>query len=164
MDDVRFLENKFSDEIQEHIKRALPQLYDNFIEFRSSTNYEDTKLSFDLVFNFNFTISIRIRQNKFVKFNDLTIRSRASGGGRTELDKIKDGLAQVYFYAYMDINEDSLEKVRIANVDAIRQLILKDKFKGPIPNGDGTEFIALKFKDILENNGAIYKFNKKITL
>lgn len=155
----RFLENKFKDEIEGHLKNALPSLYGTHIKFRQADDYEDGNLCFDLVFNFNFTVSIRVRKHTYKKFNDLTIRSRSKMGKRTELDKIKDGMAQVYFYAYMNYQETKLDKVRIADVEAIRNLIDKNKFTGPIRNNDGTEFISFKFKDIKTEGGAIYKYN-----
>lgn len=159
MGNHRFLENKFKDEIERHLKNALPNLYGTHIIFRQADDYEDGNLCFDLVFNFNFTVSIRVRKNKYIRFNDLTIRSRSKLGNKTELDKIKEGMSQVYFYAYMNKEENRLEKVRIADVDAIRKLIKEGSFIGPIPNNDGTEFISFKFKDIKNKGGAIYKFN-----
>ena len=62
MNDYRNLENKFKNEIELHIKNAMPNLFDSFVHFRQSDEEEDGKLSFDLVFNMNFTISIRIRK------------------------------------------------------------------------------------------------------
>ena len=63
MDNVRFLENKFKKEIEQHISKALPNLT-KYFKFRPSTNEEDSNLSFDLVFKLDFTISVRIRKNK----------------------------------------------------------------------------------------------------
>ena len=59
MNDIRFLENKFFKEIKKHILLALPKI--QYINFRLSTDEEDTKLSFDMVCNIDILISIRIR-------------------------------------------------------------------------------------------------------
>lgn len=158
MDDVRFLENKYKNEIERHIIAALPNLYGSFIKFRQADSYEDGNLSFDLVFNSNFTISIRIRGNEFINYKDLTIRYRSKQGNRTEFDKIKDGLAQIYFYAYECPNKESLIKVRMANVDSIRELIKEGSYITKT-NFDGTMLAAFKFKDIHSKGGAIYKYN-----
>lgn len=158
MDDYRKLENKFKNEIELHIKNSMPNLFDSFVQFRQSDEEEDGKLSFDLVFNMNFTISIRIRKNKYLKYNDMTIRYKSLKGKRTEIDKIKDGLAQIYFYAYMSEDENSLCKVRICNVESIRKLIAEEKYKVR-ENTDGTMLAAFKFKDIATYGGAVYKFN-----
>jgi hypothetical protein len=158
MNDYRNLENKFKSEIELHIKNAMPNLFDSFVQFRQSDDEEDGKLSFDLVFNMNFTISIRIRKHKYLKFNDMTIRYKSLKGYRTEIDKIKDGLAQIYFYAYMSEDENSLCKVRICNVESIRKLIEEKNYKVR-ENKDGTMLAAFKFKDIANNRGAVYQFN-----
>jgi hypothetical protein len=159
MVNVRFLENKFASEIQKHIKKSLPNLYNSFMEFRPATEYEDGNLSFDLVFNLNFTVSVRIRKFNYIKYLDLTIRSKTKNNGYTEIDKIKDGLSQIYFYAYMDLQETELIKIRIINVDAIRKLIKDNKFEKR-KNNDTTEFLTFKFKDIHTENGAIYQYDK----
>lgn len=158
MNDYRNLENKFKSEIELHIKNAMPNLFNSFVQFRQSDDEEDGKLSFDLVFNMNFTISIRIRKHKYLKFNDMTIRYKSLKGYRTEIDKIKDGLAQIYFYAYMSEDENSLCKVRICNVESIRKLIEQENYKVR-ENKDGTMLAAFKFQDIANNQGAVYQFN-----
>tara|TARA_R100001530_G_scaffold135745_1_gene113767 strand:- start:1337 stop:1813 length:477 start_codon:yes stop_codon:yes gene_type:complete len=158
MDNCRVLEYKFSNEIKHHIKNALPILSNETINFRPATKQEDSELSFDLVINLNFTVSIRIRKNKYINFKDLTIRSKSKNGYKCEIDKIKEGKAQIYFYAYMNKEEDTLIKVRMARVDVIRKLIEKRIFTQH-KNNDGTQFIGIKFEDIKKNNGNIYKYN-----
>jgi hypothetical protein len=157
MNDVRFLENKFSNEIQKHISMALPNLQ-KFYKFRPSTDEEDSNLSFDLVFNLDFTISVRIRKHKYLRYEDLTIRSKSKYNNKTEIDKIMEGKAQVYFYAYMNEAEDKLVKVFMADVEAIRKLTFVNDFEHKI-NNDNTEFYTYKFKDIKWANGSIYQFN-----
>lgn len=158
MDNWRHLETKYKDDIEKHIKSALPNLYGTFIQFRQADDYEDGNLSFDLVFNFNFTISIRIRQNHYINYNDLTIRYRSKNGGKTEFDKIREGMAQIYFYAYESADRKSLVKVRMADVEAIRTLIDEGLYTIK-PNKDGTMLAAFKFSNISQAGGAIYKFN-----
>lgn len=153
------LEYKFAEQIELHIVKALPNLYGNFVEFRKATEEEDCRFSYDMVFGMNFTISIRIRKNSYLKFNDLTIRSKAKFGGKTEIDKIMEGLAQVYFYSYMNQAETDLVKIRIADVNAIRTLYKIGKFTGPKKNFDGTELIAFSFENIASVGGAIYRFD-----
>ena len=157
MDNVRFLENKFRNKIETHIFNALPNL-SKYYKFRPSTSAEDSNLSFDLVFNLNFTISVRIRKFRYINYNDMTIRSKSKNNRKTEIDKIMEGKAQVYFYAYMNQKEDDLIKVRIADVDAIRKLTFIKDYKHK-KNNDNTEFFAYNFKDIERMHGNIYKFN-----
>ena len=93
--EIREYENKFKSEIEKHINFAIPELLNKFSTVRQSTEYEDSKLSFDLVYNLNFTVSIRIRKNKYINFNDLTIRYKSKNGGKTEIDKIIDLLDSI---------------------------------------------------------------------
>lgn len=158
MDNIRELEFKYKDEINNHIKKALPNIYNSFADLKASSDYEDGNLCYDMVFNMNFTVSVRIRKYNYIKYNDLTIRSRSKYGNKTEIDKIKEGLAQVYFYAYESKNRDRLVKIRICDVQAIRKLIRKQKYINRT-NFDGTEFKAFKFSDIAVNNGGIYKYD-----
>jgi hypothetical protein len=159
MNSYRQLEAKFYNDIQYHIKKAFPNIYDKFYEFRFSSDYEDSNLSYDLVFSMNFTISVRIRKSNYIKYKDLTIRSKIASSNYTEIDKIKNGLAQIYFYAYMNESETELIKIRIVNVDSIRELINKEMYIHR-KNNDGTEFFAFSFEDIKNHNGAIYQFDK----
>ena len=157
MDDIRFLENKFYNEIKHHISLALPKI--KFISFRLSTENEDTKLSFDMVCDASLIISIRIRKNEYIRYNDLTIRSKTQNNGKTEIDKIINNKNQIYFYAYMNKEETYLEKIRIVDVSAIINLTNKEKYTKR-KNYDGSEFNAYKFSDIKEEGGAIYKYDK----
>ena len=158
MDNIRELEIKFSEEINNHIKKALPKLADSFSKYRPSTSYEDGTLCFDLVYGLNFTVSVRIRKNKYLKYNDLTIRSRSKMGNKTEIDKIMEGMAQIYFYAYMNEEETKLVKVRMVNVDSIRELTETGNFYTK-NNKDGTKFNTYSFFNIKIFKGDIYKFN-----
>jgi hypothetical protein len=155
MDNFRKLENKFFKEIEFHIKKAYPKINGNLVP---STDKEDTELSFDAKIN-DKQFSIRIRKHKYLKYPDLTIRAKSKNNGRTEIDKITDGLAQVYFYAYMNKEENFLVKVRIVDVVSIRKLTQKNKFKKR-KNNDGTEFNTYLFSDIKKENGAVYKYDK----
>lgn len=158
MNDIRFLENKFFKEIKKHILLALPKI--QYINFRLSTDEEDTKLSFDMVCNINILISIRIRKNKFKVYNDLTIRSRSKNNGKTEIDKIMDNKSQIYFYAYMNEEENLLEKIRIVDVETIKKLTIKEKYQKR-KNNDGTEFNTYLFSEIKKENGDIYQYDYK---
>lgn len=159
MDDVRFLENKFSEQIRFHLNKCLPKLSNEFCAYRPATNFEDSNLSYDLVFNLDFTISIRIRKYKYLKYNDMTIRSKSKKGYTTEVDKINKGLGQIYFYSYMNELENELIKIRIVNVNAIRHLTESNNYIKK-SNTDGTEFFAYNFTDIKNVNGNIYQFDK----
>lgn len=158
--EYRILEKKFGNEIKYHLVNALPILSEKFCFCELSTDEEDNKYSFDIIFDIKFTVSVRIRKFKYIKYNDLTIRSKSKKNGYCELDKIKDGMGQVYFYAYMNEQETELIKIRICNVETIRKLLVKHIYTGPQSNLDGTQFLSFRFSDINNYGGAIYKYDK----
>jgi len=157
MGDVRDLENRHFSEIIKHLKLAING-FTPFTCTRLSTEEEDTKLSFDLQFNMNLQISVRIRKNQYRSRQDLTIRYKSKGGNETEIDKINNYKAQIYFYAYLDELENTFDEVHIVDVQSIRTLYEKGIFAGPYKNHDGTELIGFKFKDIIKEKGEIYSY------
>lgn len=158
MNNYRDLEHKFKFEITNHINNAMPNIRFKKGIVSVSSDYEDGNLSFDMVLNSKIGISVRIRNFKYMKYNDLTIRYRSKAGGYCEFEKIKNGLSDIYFYAYMNENKDKLIKIRICEVNAIRKLIDKKKYN-IYNNYDGTKLATFKFLDIFKENGAIYKYN-----
>lgn len=158
MNNYRDLEHKFKFEITNHINNAMPNIRFKKGIVSVSSDYEDGNLSFDMVLNSKIGISVRIRNFKYMKYNDLTIRYRSKAGGYCEFEKIKNGLSDIYFYAYMNENKDNLIKIRICEVNAIRKLIDKKKYN-IYNNYDGTKLATFKFLDIFKENGAIYKYN-----
>ena len=130
-----------------------------------SDTYEDTKLSYDMIFKMRFTISVRIRNNKYIHWNDLTIRSKSQHNVKTELDKIMEGKAQIYFYAYMTKDYTDLEKIYICNVEVLRNLYKSNNFNKQRYNKDGSGFIGFDLKQIekesIKNNYLYYKVSKK---
>ena len=158
MDNYRDLEHKFKAEITNHINNAMPNIRFKKGSVLVSSDYEDGNLSFDMVLNSKIGISVRIRKHKYINFNDLTIRYRSKAGGYCEFEKIQNGLADIYFYAYMNEDESKLIKIRICDVDAIRELIKQEKYS-IFNNYDSTQLATFKFSDIAKYKGGIYKFD-----
>tara|TARA_R100001015_G_C4606364_1_gene161437 strand:+ start:786 stop:1283 length:498 start_codon:yes stop_codon:yes gene_type:complete len=163
MNEYRHLEIKFKNKIKEHFNKAIPNFLNELSVVKLSNTEEDTKFSFDLIFEMNVKLSVRIRENKYKLWNDLTIRSK-NKGYKTELHKIIDGKGQFYFYAYMTEDENNLEKIYICDVKTIRNLYKKNTYNKERYNGDGTALIGFNFKDIEEeskkNNYLYYKSRK----
>ena len=157
MSNVRELESKYHRIICDHLEKALDFIPKNFIS-KLSTSFEDSNLSFDLVVESKFVVSVRIRKNKYINYNDMTIRYKSKNNQPTEFDKIKKGHAQIYFYAYESKDQKSFDKVRIVHVDAIRKLITQERYTVR-QNPDGTELAAFSFVDIKNFGGALYKYN-----
>ena len=158
MSDVRTLEKKYAKQIRWHITKSLPALHERFAKLKMSSDYADNNLSYDLSYTLHFTISVRIRKHKYINYKDMTIRYKSKGNMRTEFDKIADGYAQIYFYAYESKNEDDLVKVRMVDVNAIRKMI-ESKSYSVYKNYDGTELATFSFKEISNLGGAIYQYD-----
>ncbi len=154
MDNYRDLEHKFKLEITKHINNAIPNIRFKKGTVSVSSDYEDGNLSFDMVLNSKIGISVRIRKHKYLKYKDLTIRYRSKAGGYCEFEKIQNGLADIYFYAYMSKDEKDLVKIRICDVNAIRKLISEEKYS-IFNNYDKTKLATFSFNDIFKYKGRV---------
>ncbi len=108
-----------------------------------STFEQDTEEATDLVILTTRAskIACRIRDyNKYKLFiNEFTIRSRSQYGGRTEIHKILEGLADWMFYGFGE--NEQVVKYSIIDLDVFRknyELVTPTEKK----NHDGTEFFA----------------------
>ncbi len=138
MSDIRDLEIKHLDEIDNIIRAVWKQLpMERTVEL--STEEEDTKLSFDIAYTNKVKISVRIRENEYLKFKDLTIRSRSKHGNETEIDKLKKGHGSFYLYAWLSKDKNSLEEWMVVDINKLRPY-LDNAHTKHMPNGDGTEF------------------------
>ena len=145
---MREQELKFKDVILTNLTYYLKKIdIKKYSILKTSSIYEDTQLSYDMKLNIDMMVSVRIRDNKYKRFQDLTIRSKSKNGGKTEIDKILEGKAQIYFYAYMNKEESDLEEINICDIDILRSLHKENKYTKQ-NNYDGTKFYAYKFQDI----------------
>ena len=147
---MRELEHKYKNDIEKICFKHCYEIgIDEFALLSISTKDEDVKQSFDMIFReCNKKLSVRIRTNQFIKFNDITIRTKSKNGGRTELDKILEGKSDIYFYAYQNKNEDKIVQYHIVDINIIRAFTKQKKYT-ELKNYDGTEFYAYKFNDII---------------
>jgi len=107
--------DKFLPEIESIIRKVAGKI----ISIREATEEEDTKQSTDYVIEISSgRIGCRVRDYKYVSFNDVTIRAWLSSGVRTEIDKLREGLLQ--WYLYMWISDERMKWV-FWNVDKALQ-------------------------------------------
>lgn len=90
---------------------------------------------------------------------DFTIRSKAAYGGRTEIDKIRDGDFEAAYmvYAVADCTRFDLDTItglvawRVIRVDDIRDLLNSPEWADPDQQdntADPTAFVAIKWTDL----------------
>lgn len=144
--DVRTLEVKYRSQIKRIINKNIHHLG----VLNQSTYEEDTKQAFDFIYEFkNSKIPVRIRDNTFLRYRDLTIRSKAMYNGRTEYDKLLDGFGDVYLYAWENINKTSFTAYMLVDLHIFRSSGLINKIGKPIANNDGTQFYNFSIQDLI---------------
>ena len=95
-------------------------------------------------------VAVRVRRDA-TRFRDLTIRSRRSSGRKTELEKIREGFADWYLYAWT-INGTISEWV-LVDLGRVRESGLLDKPRKEIPNKDGTTFfVGIPIAELEQNS------------
>jgi len=145
------------------VKRILISKAYIFTKFREATIKEDQELGFDAVLSFPDTkIPIRIRKEEYIKYSDFTVRSKSRSGGRTEIDKIRDGFGDFYFYAWSDESifkkeNNKIISYMILDLNIFRSTIVDKPTKNNMANGDGTSF-HIYSKQILFDNKVVKIF------
>ena len=163
LNEPRKEERKFLAEVKKHLDIAF-----NLVQFTSvttklteSSQYQDRNESFDMLYQINdksYEVSIRCRQFKYLKYQDLTIRSKVISGHKTELDKILEGKGQFYFYGYKNQADDRLIEVYLIDINTIRSLYLNNKYQIRSNEYINDQFVAFSFSDIKNQGGEIYHF------
>lgn len=121
-----------------------------FLHLKVADPEDDIKHSTDLIGEMNVKFALRVRETTF---RDLTIRSKARYGGRTEIDKIREGDAECdyYFYFWGD-SKGKISDWILVDMKKFKASGLSDKEKVHIPNGDGTAFYPYSIEELREHN------------
>jgi len=131
------------------IKQILKENAMNFISLQLATPEKDMQEATDIVIKVTGgDIAVRIRYDS-CRFRDLTIRARVPSYSKTEIDKIKEGYAQWYFYGWVE--NKSITEWMIIDLDVVRKNSLLDN-RRLISNNDGTFFIAVPAKELYKKN------------
>lgn len=152
----RIEEVKFMPEINKIIKDNFWLFPIDITNIELSTSEEDTKESFDLVYKSKIEISVRIRGNEYLKYCDFTIRNKAKYGGKTEIDKLKEGKGSLYLYAWKNITNKVLQAWVLIDINKIRNDLLLNGTQRF--NNDNTGFKAYSLLWI-KNKNALLNFD-----
>lgn len=153
MNDIRAGEHQFKGYVEQCIVPHLHSFSRLKRGVRISTKEEDTKLSYDMTVGLYVPVSVRLRENQYLRYHDFTIRSRAKNGGKTEVNKLMEGLGLAYFYAWLTPGKNDIEEYIIVDIDRFRGE-LGNPDRADVPNGDGTKFNAYSI-DRLRSAGAL---------
>ncbi len=97
----------------------------------------------------NLAIACRIRKPVRPEYrNHFTLRSAVASGAKTELEKIREGYGDWFFYGVSNEAETDFDKWMIIDLKVFRmyEQMYDDGYEGDIvcgeiPNGDGTSFV-----------------------
>ena len=95
----------FEKQMQGKVVEILRRHAADVVQFNIATNEQDTKQATDFVVETTIgRIAVRVRRYSSTgeKYRDLTIRIRATYGGKTEIDKLRDGWGDLYLYCWQD--------------------------------------------------------------
>jgi hypothetical protein len=136
------------------IARVLNKNTHLFSSFTKSTPKQDMQEGFDAIFTLpDIKIPIRIRKKKYLSFRDITIRSKLDTGSRTEIDKIRDGCGDYYFYAWETKNRNSFVAYVIFDINKFVKSGRIDKPSSEdVDNKDGTYFNGYDLGDLIEDD------------
>lgn len=155
MKDFRTEEVKFKNQISEIIKNNFVLFPIEITNIDLSSDEEDTKESFDLIYKSQILISVRIRKYKYLNYCDFTIRNKSMFNGITEIDKLIEGKGSVYLYAWKDKLEEKLISWILVDINKIRHKLKDEGIQRY--NIDNTAFKAYSI-DWLNKNSALINF------
>lgn len=139
-------QRKASDVYLESFKEILKRNSMHFLSLEVSNSEKDTQEATDMIIKIEGgDVALRVR-NSNLKYRDFTIRSRSKYGGKTELDKLKEGFGDWYLYGWGaggNVNEYVL-----IDLDKVRSFKLLDIDRNNISNGDGTTFINIEIGEL----------------
>ena len=133
----------------------------HLLQINIATEEQDTKEATDLVIDvIGGTVAVRTRRHATDKgYRDFTIRCRSTWGQKTEIDKLREGYAKWYLYAWEQ--RDGGYEYILLDMDRVRDSGLLDGRKQVIINRDGrTGFVSISLFDLNNSNCII---NKKLT-
>lgn len=138
---------KWSDKFLPEIKRILGEhLITESLEVDDATRNTDL-----IVLKLEpMRIACRIRKYKYLKRygNEITIRSSVPSGNKTELEKIKEGFGDWFFYGFADPTETCLCQWLIGDLNVLREHIDKCQMQTKNNFDGSSSFVAIKHKDI----------------
>ena len=140
------VQRKASDVYLDSFKEILKKHSMHFLSLEVSDEEKDTQEATDMIIKIEGgDVALRVRDAS-KPYRDLTIRSRSSNGGRTEIDKIREGFGDWYLYGWG--NGGYVKEYILVDLDKVREFNLLDSRK-EIQNYDGrTKFINIEIGEL----------------
>lgn len=139
-------QRKASDRYLNSFKEILEDNSKSFLSIEVSDEDKDTQEATDMVVNvIGGDVALRVR-NANLKYRDITIRSRSKHGGKTEIDKIKEGFADWYLYGWG--RGGTVEEYVLFDLERVRNVGMLEARRNQIMNRDGTGFINIEIGEL----------------
>jgi hypothetical protein len=128
----------WADIFRPQIEELLRPIVGEIVELRDATDEQDRTEGFDYVIATRIgNVACRLRRP--TEYRDVTIRSYRPSRIRTEIDKLRDGHAQLYFYGWVDGTGTRFADYVVFDVPRFLAAGLLEQAR-EITNADGTRF------------------------
>ena len=127
------------------------------VDVEVATPDEDMHQSTDLKIKVSGgDVAVRVRRGN-IKFRDMTLRAH-NKGHKTELDKLRDGFAKWYLYAWENEQQCICDWI-LVDIDAMRKADLLSENRKIIMNKDGvTGFVTYKIDELERCNALMARY------
>lgn len=140
-------QRKKSDKYLDSFKDILRRNSMNFLQLEISDDAKDTQEATDMVVKIDGgDVALRVREPS-CRYRDLTIRSRSTNGGKTEIHKIREGFGDWYLYGWGD-GINTVREYILIDLDKLRKFNLLDKPRQERRNFDGTQFVSIPIGEL----------------
>ncbi len=129
----------------------LNKIAHKFIKIDMADFVRDTEEACDFTIKIkSSTVAVRLRDYSYYKYGDITIRY-ASGGRRTEIHKLREGMVDLYFYGW--VSNGKIHNWVLWDVKKAIESNLFEKQRKVIVNKDEmTAFICISLNELKSHN------------
>lgn len=120
---------------------------------QSSTDQDMTE-GFDYFLSFE-KVNVAVRNRAYLyleKYGDFTVRSRSLNGGKTEINKVREGCGDIYLYAWQNQQGSNLHTYLLLDLNRFRESGLAFQEKKHINNSDGTCFFSYTMQELYRSD------------
>jgi len=151
----------FSEKYMPQVRDILRANAIHLVSIEVASKQDDLHHSTDL--NIKVTggcVAVRIRRSNKT-FRDLTIRAY-KGGYKTEIDKLREGFADWYLYAWEGQNNNFDDWI-LVDINILRRAGMLDQSRRVTMNTDGNSgFVAYSIQELIECGALIARMNQWI--
>lgn len=146
-------DKSWADGLRAQVEDRVRLVVGEIVELRDATAEQDRTEGFDYIILTQLgNVACRLRRH--CNYRDITIRSSRPSGVRTEIDKLKDGHAQLYFYGWVNEAGNGFADWVIFDVPRFLAARLLDQ-AADIPNRDRTCFRAIPAAELFRVPGCV---------